>query len=81
MTKYVSEKGACRVNYYHEDPECTNLKADAVEATQTQLDYHELKPCSRCITGHTPNQPTSYQYKYQRATVDEDNDPLDRIHD
>jgi hypothetical protein len=81
MTKYVSKRGACRVNNYHEDPDCTGLKAESVEATAQELEYHDLDPCSRCVTGLTPNKPTSYQYKYQRVTIDEDNDPLDRIHE
>lgn len=81
MTKYVSERGACRVTKYHSDPECTNLKRDATEATANVIEFHELEPCPRCIKGCEPSVHEQENWKYQNASIDENNDPLDRIHE
>ena len=81
MTKYVSSKGACRVSYWHSDPECSNLKVKAREATQAELDYHELDPCKRCVEGEEPSVHEQENWKYQNVEIDPENDPLDRIHE
>jgi hypothetical protein len=79
MTKYVSSKGACRVQNWHSDPECANLKAQATEATASQLEYHNLSPCKRCVDGYEYRH-TKQTWKYQNASIDTENDTMmDRL--
>jgi len=64
MTKYVSSKGACRVQAYHVDPDCANIKADAVEATDSQLEFHDLTPCRRCVENYEHTNTVVQDHKF-----------------
>ena len=64
MTKYISSKGACRVQAWHNDPNCDNIKAEAVEASESQLAYHELTPCCRCVQGYSKTNMTVQEHKW-----------------
>lgn len=80
MTKYASTNDGTYISCYHEDPECKLMKKEPREITEQYIAYHELSPCWRCSDGSRPKN-RKPDMRYQNATIDEDNDPLDRIHD
>ena len=47
MTKSVSGK-VSRCNAYHAEQTCENLKKNVKEATDSDIEWHDLTPCVRC---------------------------------
>ena len=80
MTNFASKNDGTYITCYHEDPDCTVMKRDAREITTEYIEYHELKPCWKCAGGErTIND--NPELKYQNASINEENDPINRIYD
>jgi hypothetical protein len=80
MSKYTSNNKGSQLTRYHEDPECPRMKNESRERKDSYIQYHDLKPCFACSDGEPPER-GNHDYRYQDASIDEDNDPLNRIHD
>ena len=49
MSKYIPKSANTRMNsVYHVDENCRRLKKEPREATENEIEYHDLELCSWC---------------------------------
>lgn len=68
MSKYITSDGSKRNNrVYHTNPNCSTLKADVREVTQSEIQHHELELCQWCDPEiDHPNAGVEQDHSYQK---------------